>query len=650
MAMPATKAQDSKSGQKLTHLRGATAMLSCHSCADSEVSESSSSETEESESERPKKLSAEEKVKAAQVLDKHLGPLSYLFTNHAIHKFFRKYAGAKTLDGRKAIAPHQVARMAPALAEYLEVPPVLFRQVEVVCERFDFDGSGVLDKKQCTMMFRNILRHKRKQLGPRHLPIEVPEMSLSSSGYVVQHELGRGGQGVMYLCTLEEVPYCIKFFSKADGDEDCLEDLLTEYTLMRDFSHKNVAKTFEVFQDSEFFYLVNEPYFGGDLTKIAKRAHDQGLCMSESWWRLLFQQCLEGLEYLHAQAVMHCDIKEENIMVAGKDCEEPRVVLIDFGLAEGFLSTSSGCSGTAGYIPPETWETELWYPKGDVFSMGIVFFQLMIGQVPNGEVMGVLQTSGKSEQDKAAGIALNLPWQRFPPQMLQLAALVASMTHREMQYRPSAAAALKHDWFTCESDEDFPAGNRAALIGSSASQTLREQVTYELASKNNLHELRELKESLQDLSKRIKKENVATKDAVVEVLLEYGVRTGCTQEYAHVCGTDGFLDYSLWIDQALRLREQYTSQFLQDLFLELDYDEQGHLSRRQVESLLNSGAVECENDEVEEILQSVSFDDSGFVAVGTVRALMLKDGRIARRSQVFDSKFCHDCPRMCQIL
>ena len=140
---------------------------------------------------------------------------------------------------------------------------------------------------------------------------------------------------------------------------------------------------------------------------------------------------------------------------------------------------------------------------GDVFSMGIVFFQLMIGQVPNGEVMGVLQTSGKSEQelcwnswswaiwlcqfgvpkreppprwvisdqcdpfwdlrfvfsvrllcqvdfgwfwhfcqDKAAGIALNLPWQRFPPQMLQLAALVASMTHREMQYRPSAAAAL----------------------------------------------------------------------------------------------------------------------------------------------------------------------------------------------------------------
>lgn len=48
----------------------------------------------------------------------------------------------------------------------------------------------------------------------------------------------------------------------------------------------------------------------------------------------------------------------------GVDVDELRVVLIDFGLAEGFASTSSGCSGTAGYIPPETWETERWYPKG----------------------------------------------------------------------------------------------------------------------------------------------------------------------------------------------------------------------------------------------------------------------------------------------
>jgi len=49
---------------------------------------------------------------------------------------------------------------------------------------------------------------------------------------------------------------------------------------------------------------------------------------------------------------------------------------------------------------------------------------------------------------------------------------------------------------------------------------------------------------------------VAAKDSVVEVLIDYGVRKGCAREYAAVCGADGFLDFSLWIDQALRLREQ----------------------------------------------------------------------------------------------
>ena len=44
---------------------------------------------------------------------------------------------------------------------------------------------------------------------------------------------------------------------------------------------------------------------------------------------------------------------------------------------------------------------EWWYPKGDIFSMGIVFFQMMIGQVPNGEIIGVLQTSGRAEEARS---------------------------------------------------------------------------------------------------------------------------------------------------------------------------------------------------------------------------------------------------------
>merc|ERR1740138_632412 len=108
--------------------------------------------------------------------------------------------------------------------------------------------------------------------------------------------------------------------------------------------------------------------------------------MGESWWRGLFAGCCDGLAYMHGKSLMHCDIKEPNIMIAqNDDYRRPKTVLIDFGLSTNFCSGTGGACGTSGYIPPETIQTGDWYPKGDVFSMGIVFFQLMVGSVPTND-------------------------------------------------------------------------------------------------------------------------------------------------------------------------------------------------------------------------------------------------------------------------
>eukprot|EP00438_Fugacium_kawagutii_P020618 Skav206479 [mRNA] locus=scaffold1672:420518:423708:- [translate_table: standard] len=124
------------------------------------------------------------------------------------------------------------------------------------------------------------------------------------------------------------------------------------------------------------------------------------------------------------------------------------------------------------------------------------------------------------------------------------------------------------------------------------------------------------------------RENVAPKDLVVNILLEFGVRPSCVRDYASICSTghghDGLLDYSKWMDEALRLREQ-------PLGLRAAFE-------RQLESLLKCGAVECDSDEVQEMLDALDFDESGYVSVGTVRTLMLKDGRIARRTQVVNEE------------
>ncbi|CAE7750194.1 CPK1 [Symbiodinium sp. CCMP2592] len=142
----------------------------------------------------------------------------------------------------------------------------------------------------------------------------------------------------MYLCTkwswFRRSKYCIKFYEKADANAGGLDELMDEYVLMASLDNPHIAKTYEVFQDKSFYYLVNEPYFGGDLTKLGKNASQQGVRMGENWWRQIFRQCMDGLCYLHGNGVMHCDIKEPNIMISKSESyEAPQVVLIDFGLA-----------------------------------------------------------------------------------------------------------------------------------------------------------------------------------------------------------------------------------------------------------------------------------------------------------------------------
>eukprot|EP00971_Amphidinium_carterae_P334133 6469226-Amphidinium_carterae.1 len=240
--------------------------------------------------------------------------------------------------------------MMPVLLAGLGLPENLFGHLEAMLLRFDFDGNGTLDELEVQKMFTIGLKQKWRELtGEPVEDVRVPEVNaLEDTGYLVEKELGRGGQGVMYLAKRQysKVPYCIKFYSKEDANAGGLEELKEEFAIMHMLQHDHIAKTFEVFQDHSYFYLVNQPYFGGDLSAIGHHAAGRA-DMTEGWWRGIFAQCLDGLTFLHGNAIMHCDIKEPNIMVKYNDSfETPQIVLIDFGLAVGFSTDAMGVQGT----------------------------------------------------------------------------------------------------------------------------------------------------------------------------------------------------------------------------------------------------------------------------------------------------------------
>jgi Ca2+-binding EF-hand superfamily protein len=143
---------------------------------------------------------------------------------------------------------------------------------------------------------------------------------------------------------------------------------------------------------------------------------------------------------------MHCDLKEANIMVAAdSNWDHPHVVLIDFGLAMNFADKRVGICGTPGYIPPETWQKGYWVPKGDVFSLGVVFFQLMSGiDQLFGAHMGARTMDDVAQATMAAPVPLNLLGEKY-----EFQELVGKMLEKDPapDGRVTIGQVAGHSWF-----------------------------------------------------------------------------------------------------------------------------------------------------------------------------------------------------------
>ena len=230
--------------------------------------------------------------------------------------------------------------------------------------RFDFGGTGTVNIQECFKFARYHIKDYAKNLAPSLFDVQLPHKTLDEEGYRIGEKVGRGLFRRDVACSeqtwrrsrhqvLLEVQGRRQGPGRAQRGVQCYEK--TE--------HPNIAETFDIFQDDELYYLVNKPYFGGELVVLTERASKSGVAMVEDWWRRIFKQCFEGLRYLHRHAMMHCDIKEPNIMMKTTDYSAPEMVIIDYGLVQAYTKDRVTICGTPGYIPPETWRTKSGIPR-----------------------------------------------------------------------------------------------------------------------------------------------------------------------------------------------------------------------------------------------------------------------------------------------
>jgi len=336
---------------------------------------------------------------------------------------------------------------AAALARHMCVSEkAAFGNVEDEYVRFDFNGDGTLQEHEFLRLVRYHLREYRKQLGHVLHEVDVPYASMEERGYRIVRHLGAGSQGACHLAALPSgIEHCIKILRKSNIMTK-LDELKDEIDTLSHVHNEHIIKIFSIFQDAENFYLVTQPYFGSDFTELQEHATQQGIAMTERWWRGIFRQCFGGLLYMHQHALMHCDIKEPNVMLKSKDMHKPEVVFIDFGLAQEFAHAQVVLCGTPGYIPPETWRMHKWFPKGDVFCMGVCMLQLLSGR-PGIFTEGARPPPRAFEDVEAFTLSRPAPLHLLPQELRAVEGLLCSLLAKNMRERITAFQALEHPWF-----------------------------------------------------------------------------------------------------------------------------------------------------------------------------------------------------------
>eukprot|EP00928_Gymnodinium_smaydae_P079058 TRINITY_DN63079_c0_g1_i1.p1 TRINITY_DN63079_c0_g1~~TRINITY_DN63079_c0_g1_i1.p1 ORF type:complete len:523 (+),score=119.04 TRINITY_DN63079_c0_g1_i1:65-1570(+) len=391
-------------------------------------------------------LHIQEQIKRVSALLKHRSSLK----EDTRSIFHQVVAGRPGLDVNGLTAVRQ------QLSAKLGVPCEALGNHEEDFIRFDFDGDGLIEEHECRRLVRCRLRAYLESLNPALFELDIPFETLETKGLAMVKPLGAGSFGTVSLMkdgSGREV--CVKRIGKGKLTASGLEELKTEFEVMRDLANTRIATTFGIFQDPQYIYFLNEPYSGGDFIGLEARARRAGAFAGGEedlvrWWRRLFRQCVEGLAYLHRHALMHCDIKENNVMIKTTDLAEPEVVLIDYGLSREFTSTKQNLTGTPGYIPPETWQTKKWYPRGDVFSLGVMMLQIFSDVIP-GEgsppTFPIFQKGG-SNLDEWARIAITrpVPFQLVRPAFKVALPLLAIMLEKERPKRPTAPQVLAHGW------------------------------------------------------------------------------------------------------------------------------------------------------------------------------------------------------------
>ena len=199
--------------------------------------------------------------------------------------------------------------------------------------------------------------------------------------YQIIKNIGEGGMANVYLAydTILDRNVAVKVLrGDLASDEKFVRRFQREALSASNLSHQNIVEVYDVGEDDGQYYIVMEYIEGRHLKQLLKKR--EKLTLTEVIDIML--QVTEGMAQAHDSYIIHRDIKPQNIMIL----ENGLVKVTDFGIATALngtqLTQTNSVMGSVHYLPPEQAEGRGATIRSDVYSMGILMYELLTGELP----------------------------------------------------------------------------------------------------------------------------------------------------------------------------------------------------------------------------------------------------------------------------
>ena len=249
-----------------------------------------------------------------------------------------------------------------------------------------------------------------------------------SKKYEVKREIACGGMGTIYLATDTKLgrDVAIKMLHpQYSGEPAFAQRFLREAWAMAKLDHPNIIRIWSVEEEEQSHCIVMEYFPGQDLKHLIRSRGPLPLAESLA----ITTQIIQGLAYAHYMGIIHRDIKPANILVD----QEGTVKITDFGIAAAFsessLTVDGTVMGTPEYMAPEQARAEPVGAHTDLYSVGILLYELLTGQTPY---------KGIPAQSLVAKLAFGSdnPVLTFPQSIPdEVQTLIRHMTHQRVEDR-----------------------------------------------------------------------------------------------------------------------------------------------------------------------------------------------------------------------